>query len=166
MGLIEVGDEAPAFTLPDASGRDHTLASYRGSMVVIYFYPKDDTPGCTREACDFRDAWPTFEDLGVPVLGISPDDEKSHARFISKHDLPITLLADVPEERDESEKPVPPVCDAYGVWQEKSMYGRTYMGVARTTYLIDADGHVAERWERVKVKGHVDAVLEAIRAGL
>lgn len=161
--MIEVGKVAPAFTLADQEGGTHALRDYRGSPVVVYFYPKDDTSGCTKEACHFRDLMPRFEELGVPVFGISPDDSASHRRFADKYDLPFVLLADVPRpvRDDEDAKPVPPICAKYGVWQEKSMYGRKYMGVVRTTYLLDGAGRVARRWDRVKVPGHADAVLEA-----
>lgn len=158
MPLIEVGSKAPAFSLKDQRGTTHTLSDYRGKPLVLYFYPKDDTPGCTTQACDFRDLFPRFEGAGIPVLGVSPDDVASHEAFAAKFDLPFPLLADVPGPDG-----VPPVCDAYGVWQEKSMYGRSYMGVQRTTYLIDAQGRIAQRWDRVKVPGHVEAVLAALQ---
>lgn len=154
MPLIDVGKKAPAFTLKDQHGEAHKLSDYAGSPVVLYFYPKDDTSGCTKEACAFRDMQPDFGKVDAVVLGVSPDDEKSHAKFVEKHDLNFTLLADVGSK----------VCEKYGVWQEKSMYGRTYMGVVRTTYLIGADGKVKERWDKVKVPGHAEAVLEAIKS--
>ncbi|MHC5024555.1 MAG: peroxiredoxin [Planctomycetota bacterium] len=160
MPLIEPGRMAPAFTLPDQDGERHALKDYRGRAVVLYFYPKDDTSGCTKEACAFRDLLPKFDGVDAAILGASPDDEASHAKFASKHDLPFTLLADVPPKKGAA----PKVCDRYGVWQEKSMYGRTYMGVVRTTYLIDAAGRVAQRWDRVKVPGHAEAVLAAVES--
>jgi len=158
MPLIEPGRKAPAFTLNDADGTAHTLADYAGRPVVIYFYPKDNTSGCTKEACAFRDLMPTFNRSKAVVLGVSPDSEKSHATFVADHDLNFTLLAD-PKDDDGT----PKVSDKYGVWQEKSMYGRKYMGVARTTYLIDAGGKVARRWDKVKVPGHADDVLAAVK---
>lgn len=149
---IEVGKKAPAFTLTDQNGDKHKLSDYKGKNVVLYFYPKDDTSGCTKQACQFRDGLPRFEKLDAVILGVSPDDEKSHTKFIGKHDLNFTLLADTEKK----------VCEKYGVWQEKSMYGRKYMGVARTTYLIDGAGKVVARWDKVKVPGHDEAVLKAL----
>ena len=160
MPLIEEGKKAPAFTLKDQNGEKHALKDYAGRPVVLYFYPKDDTSGCTKEACQFRDLLPKFETSEAVIFGVSPDDEASHARFADKHDLNFTLLADVP-----SEDGLPGVCDQYGVWQEKNMYGRKYMGVARTTYLIGPDGKVRRRWDKVKVPGHAEAVLEEVKAG-
>ncbi len=153
-GLIDVGAAAPAFRLPDQTGTTHTLSQYAGQWVVIYFYPKDDTPGCTVEACGFRDSSAAFKKRGAAVLGVSPDDAKSHAKFIAKYKLPFTLLADTEQV----------MCKAYGVWQEKSMYGRRYMGVARTTYLIDPQGHIAARWDKVKAAGHEQDVLAKMDA--
>ncbi len=160
MSLIEEGRVAPAFTLPDQDGTRVSLRSLRGRPVVLYFYPKDDTSGCTKQACGFRDAMPAFEAGDAVILGVSPDGPASHRRFIDKHGLPFTLLADEPPADGED----PVVSSRYGVWQEKSMYGRRYMGVVRTTYLIDAEGRVARRWDRVKVPGHAEAVLEAVQA--
>jgi len=151
-GLIEVGKKAPAFTLADQDGQKHKLGDYAGRYVVLYFYPKDDTSGCTKEACQFRDGLPGFEDVNAVVLGVSPDDEAKHKKFAEKYELPFTLLAD-PEKK---------VLEKYGVWQEKSMYGRKYMGVVRTTYLIDPKGKVAQRWDKVKVPDHAAKVLAAI----
>ena len=159
MSLIEEGRVAPAFTLPDQDGRKHALKSYRGRPVVLYFYPKDDTSGCTKEACAFRDLLPEFESADAAVLGVSPDSVASHRKFADRHGLPFTLLADEPK----GEEAPPAVCEKYGVWQRKSMYGRTYMGVVRTTYLIDAAGKVVRRWDKVRVPGHADAVLAALR---
>jgi thioredoxin-dependent peroxiredoxin len=152
MALIEPGRKAPAFTLSDQSGKTHNLSDYAGRPVVLYFYPKDDTPGCTQETCDFRDRLPQFKKSKAAVFGVSILDEKSKAKFAEKNDVNFPLLADA----DHS------VAEEYGVWQEKTNYGRKYMGIARTTYLIDADGKVAKRWDNVKVNGHVDAVYEAL----
>jgi peroxiredoxin Q/BCP len=151
---IEIGRIAPAFTLRDQAGVPHRLSDSRGRPVVLYFYPKDDTPGCTKQACQFRDLHDELAQAGVVVLGVSPQDQKSKARFADKHGLRFPLLAD----------PDAKVCEKYGVWAEKSMYGRTYMGVVRTTYLIDAAGKVAHRWDKVKVPGHADAVLKFVQA--
>ena len=153
MPLIDVGKKAPAFTLKDQDGKTHKLADYAGRPVVLYFYPKDDTPGCTREACNFRDALPLFKPSKAAVLGVSILDEASKARFAAKFDLNFPLLAD----------PDHGTADKYGVWQKKSLYGRQFMGIARTTYLIGPDGKVAERWDNVKVDGHAEAVLDAIK---
>jgi len=152
MPLIEPGKKAPAFTLTDQDGKSHRLADYAGRPVVLYFYPKDDTSGCTKEACSFRDHRPRFNSSKAAVLGVSILDQASKARFANKYDLNFPLLADADHE----------VADAYGAWQKRSMYGRSYMGVARTTYLIDADGKVRRRWDKVKVEGHAEEVLAAI----
>lgn len=157
--LIAVGAKAPDFTLADGSGKLVTLSAFKGKPVVLYFYPKDDTPGCTQEACDFRDNLAAFRKLGCTVLGVSPDSVKSHAKFAAKHKLTITLLADEPAADG-----TPPVCAQFGVWQEKSMYGRAYMGVVRTTYVIAKDGTVAQRFDKVSVTDHVGAVLAAVNA--
>jgi peroxiredoxin Q/BCP len=154
MPLIDVGRKAPAFSLKDQSGNVHRLSDYAGRPLVLYFYPKDDTPGCTAEACAFRDALPRLKTSKAAVLGISILDEASKARFAKKHDLNFPLLADENHE----------VADKYGAWQKRSMYGRSFMGVARTTYLIGADGRVVRRWDKVKVGGHVDEVLSAVAA--
>jgi peroxiredoxin Q/BCP len=156
-GLIEVGSPAPAFTAIDAAGKTVTLASLKGKPFVLYFYPVDDTPGCTVEACAFRDNRPKFAKLGCPVLGVSPDSADSHRAFDAKYKLGLTLLADVPAKDG-----VPPVAAAFGVWQEKNMYGKKYMGIVRTTYVIAKDGTVAARFDRVKVEGHADEVLAAV----
>lgn len=158
--LIEPGSPAPNIQLPDQHGKAVRLSDFRGRVVVLYFYPEDATPSCTNEACDVRDQLPRFASSDAVVLGVSPDGVDSHRAFISKHSLGFSLLADVPP----AEGAPPPMCDAYGVWQQKSMYGRTYMGVVRTTYLIDRDGNVARRWDRVRVKGHAEEVLEAAHA--
>jgi thioredoxin-dependent peroxiredoxin len=152
VALIEPGTRAPAFTLKDQDGQTQRLSDYAGRPVVLYFYPKDDTPGCTKEACAFRDNLPRFKTRKAAVLGVSILDGASKKRFADKYDLPFPLLAD----EDHL------VADKYGVWQSKSLYGRTFMGIARTTYLIDGSGKVARRWDKVKVDGHADAVLAAI----
>jgi peroxiredoxin Q/BCP len=152
MPLVEPGRKAPAFALPDQDGKIHRLRDYAGRPLILYFYPKDDTPGCTREACAFRDALPGFKKGRAAVLGVSVLDTASKARFARKHELNFPLLAD-PEHA---------AADKYGVWQKKSLYGRTYMGLARTTYLIGPDGKVARRWDRVKVDGHAADVLRAV----
>jgi len=159
MSLIEVGRKAPVFTLQDQAGEKHALKDFLGKAVVLYFYPKDDTSGCTAEACQFRDQAPDFKKSKSVVFGVSPDSVESHRKFVDKHELNFTLLADPKDAEGD-----PKVCTKYGVWQEKSMYGRKYMGVVRTTYLIGPDGKVAERWDKVKVPRHADAVLEAIRS--
>lgn len=150
--MISVGKSAPAFSLDTDAGEKLSLKDLKGRPVVLYFYPKDDTPGCTVEACEFRDAFPRFKGSKAVILGISPDSVKSHQRFKEKFDLPFTLLAD--EDHAIAEK--------YGVWQKKSMYGRTYMGIARTTFVIDKDGKVAKIFEKVKPKGHAEEVEQAI----
>jgi thioredoxin-dependent peroxiredoxin len=152
--MIEVGQLAPDFTLPDQNGREVTLSQFRGTPVVLYFYPRDDTPGCTVEACAFRDARENYAQAGAKVIGVSPDSVKSHARFVEKHQLPFTLVADT-EKR---------VCESYGVWQEKSLYGKKSMGVVRSTFVIDGEGVVRHVFGKVKVAGHSDAVLKAIDA--
>ena len=152
MALIEPGRKAPAFSLKDQHGNTHRLSEYHGRPLVLYFYPKDDTPGCTQESCDFRDNLPRFASSKAAVLGASILDEASKARFADKHGLTFPLLADADHA----------VAEKFGVWQKKSRYGRTYMGIVRTTYLIDADGKVARRWDNVKVDGHAEKVLEAV----
>jgi peroxiredoxin Q/BCP len=154
MPLIEPGKKAPAFSLKDQEGRVHRLADYAGRPVVLYFYPKDDTTGCTKEACAFQDKLRGFEASKAVVLGVSILDEASKARFAAKHKLTFPLLAD--EDHSVAEK--------YGVWQKKSLYGRNFMGNVRTTYLIDRGGRVARRWDSVKVDGHAEAVLGAVEA--
>jgi peroxiredoxin Q/BCP len=153
MALIEPGQKAPAFSLNDQNGKLHKLADYAGRPLVLYFYPKDDTSGCTKEACDFRDHQLKFKTSKAVVLGVSILDEASKAKFAAKHDLNFPLLAD--KEHAVAEK--------YGVWQQRSLYGRKFMGIARTTYLIDADGKVAKRWDKVKIDGHAEEVLKAIQ---
>ena len=150
--MIEVGKKAPAFALPSSGGGNISLKDFTGKKVVLYFYPKDNTPGCTQEACDFRDNMARVTSAGAVVLGVSGDSVVSHEKFRDKFELPFPLLSD--ESHEMMEK--------YGVWQEKSNYGRTYMGVVRTTVLIDGQGIVRRIWPNVKVKGHVDAVLSAL----
>jgi peroxiredoxin Q/BCP len=151
--MIEPGKKVPAFTLKDQNGKSHSLTDYAGRPVVLYFYPKDDTPGCTKETCDFRDHLPRFKTAKAAVFGVSILDEASKARFASKYDVNFPLLADTDHA----------VAEKYGVWQQKSLYGRKFMGNVRTTYLIDADGKVARRWDNVKVDGHAEDVLEAVK---
>jgi len=150
---LEVGSKAPAFTMVSDSGKKTKLSDFKGQSVVLYFYPKDDTPGCTKEACAFRDASAQFKELGAVVLGVSPDDEASHAKFRDKYSLNFPLLAD----------PDHSVAEIYGAWREKNMYGKKSMGVQRSTYLISADGKVARVWKKVSVDGHDSAVLEALQ---
>jgi peroxiredoxin Q/BCP len=150
---LEPGDKAPDFTLPTDGGGSVTLAKLRGRKVVLYFYPKDDTSGCTAEACGFRDAFPRFNGIDATVIGISRDSVASHDKFKKKHELPFTLAADVDGT----------VCERYGVWVEKSMYGRKYMGIERATFLVDETGVIRQVWRKVKVPGHVEAVLAAAR---
>jgi thioredoxin-dependent peroxiredoxin len=152
MPLVEPGRKAPAFSLPDQEGRKHQLKDYAGRPLIVYFYPKDDTPGCTKEACAFRDALPAFKKGKAAVLGVSVLDTASKAKFARKHKLNFPLLADPEHE----------VADRFGAWQKKSLYGRTYMGVARMTYLIGPDGKVVRRWDNVKVDGHAADVLRAV----
>ena len=154
MAELSVGDKAPEFTLPGDGGETISLAALRGKPVVVYFYPKDDTSGCTKEAIAFTELMPAFEEAGVAVIGVSPDPVKSHDKFKAKHELAVTLASD--ENREAIE--------GYGVWVEKSMYGKKYMGVDRSTFLIDADGNIARIWRKVKVPGHAEAVLEAAKA--
>jgi thioredoxin-dependent peroxiredoxin len=151
--LIDEGKKAPAFSLKDQDGKTHSLTDYAGRPLVLYFYPKDDTPGCTTEACSFRDAQPDFSKVKAIVLGVSVLDTASKAKFAKKHALNFPLLAD----EDHA------VADKYGAWQEKSLYGRKYMGIARITYLIDRDGKVAKRWDKVSVGTHAEEVLEAVK---
>jgi peroxiredoxin Q/BCP len=152
MPMIEPGKKAPAFSLKDQHGNTHRLTDYQGRHVILYFYPKDDTPGCTQESCDFQAALPQLKRREAVVLGVSILDEASKSKFATKHGLTFPLLADANHE----------VAEKYGVWQQKSRYGRSYMGIVRTTYLIGPDGKVVERWDNVKVDGHVDTVAAAI----
>ena len=153
MAMLDVGDKAPAFSLEDQSGETVKLSDFKGKTVVLYFYPKDDTPGCTREACAFRDEHSALKKAGAVVLGVSPDSGPSHAKFAGKYKLPFPLLADTDHA----------VSEKYGAWGEKTLYGRKFMGITRSTFLIDPSGKVARVWPKVKVDGHVDQVLEAIR---
>jgi peroxiredoxin Q/BCP len=148
---VEVGDKAPDFTLPGDRGGTVSLKALRGKTVVLYFYPKDDTSGCTAEACAFRDALPDFSKVDAEIVGVSRDPVASHDKFKTKYDLPFPLASDVDGK----------VCQAYGVWVEKSMYGRKYMGIERATFLIDAKGVVRKVWRKVKVPGHAEEVLAA-----
>ena len=150
--LVEEGSPAPNFTLTSDSGEQVSLESFRGQPVVLYFYPKDDTPGCTVQAVGFRDAYAEFTERGAVVLGISPDDEAAHVRFREKYELPFTLLAD----------PDHAVAEQYGVWGEKNYAGKKYMGISRTTFVIDADGNVVKTMRNVKPDGHPQKVLEAL----
>jgi len=150
---LKPGSNAPALKLPDGLGNKVSLGDYRGKWVVLYFYPKDDTPGCTTEALDFTARKAEFGKLNAVILGVSPDSEKSHCKFTEKHGLSVTLLSDVEKKSLES----------YGVWRTKKQYGREYQGVVRTTFLIDPAGKVAHVWNAVKVEGHADEVLGKIR---
>lgn len=147
------GSKAPAFNLKDQAGTSHKLADYRGRWLVLYFYPRDNTPGCTKEACQFRDQFAVFEKADAAILGVSTDDEKSHQKFIDKFNLPFPLLVDSDHK----------LCEAYGAWQEKNMYGIKRMGIVRTTVLIDPQGRIARRWDKVKVDGHDQAILDEIK---
>jgi peroxiredoxin Q/BCP len=151
--LLKEDARAPSFSTVDQDGKPVSLKDFAGRRVVLYFYPKDDTPGCTTEACAFRDNLPKFKKLGVDVLGVSVDDEKSHAKFSAKFGLPFRLLAD----------PDKTIVRAYGVWGEKSMYGRTYMGTHRVTYLIDGQGRIEAVWPKVKPAAHAEEVLARLR---
>ena len=152
--MVEEGKPAPDFELLSDGGEHIRLSSLKGSPVVLYFYPKDDTPGCTKQACGIRDAYADFRKHGAVVLGVSPDDESSHQRFKSKYELPFTLLAD----------PDHAVAEAYGVWVEKQNYGKRYMGIERSTFVIDADGNVAKAMRRVNPETHADQVLQTLAA--
>lgn len=151
---VEAGKKAPDFELKDSEGKVHKLSDYKGKTFVLYFYPKDDTKGCTTEACSFRDSYAEFEKAGVDVIGVSPDDEKSHTKFIDKYDLPFTLLSD----------PGHKVCEAYGVWGLKKFMGREYEGVFRTTFVIGPEGKIVKVFESVKPTDHSLEVLEAVKA--
>ncbi|WP_316772304.1 thioredoxin-dependent thiol peroxidase [Pedobacter frigiditerrae] len=153
MSTLKQGDKAPVFTSKDQDGKTVSLSQYKGQKVVLYFYPKDDTPGCTTEACDFRDNYQGLKAKGIEVLGVSVDDEKSHQKFINKHSLPFTLLADT----DKS------IVEAYGVWGEKNMYGKKYMGTNRTTFIIDEDGNIAHIISKVDSKAPTAQVLDLLK---
>ena len=152
MTELQEGQRAPEFTAKDQEGNEVTLSQFLGKKVVLYFYPKDDTPGCTAEACDFRDNYQGLTAKGIVVLGVSVDDEKSHKKFIAKHNLPFTLLADTDKQ----------IVEAYGVWGEKNMYGKTYMGTNRKTFLIDEQGNIAHIISKVDTKNSTAQVLEVL----
>ena len=151
---VELGNKAPDFTLPTDGNGSVTLSKLKGKKVVLYFYPKDDTSGCTAEACGFRDSLPDYGGTGAVVIGISKDSVTSHDKFKKKHELPFILASDAGSD----------VCEKYGVWVEKSMYGRKYMGIERGTFLLDAEGVVRGAWRKVRVPGHVAEVLKAARS--
>jgi thioredoxin-dependent peroxiredoxin len=152
--VLSAGEQAPAFELLDNEGNLHKLSDYEGQTIVVYFYPRDDTPGCTKEACSFRDAYADFREAGVEVIGISPDNEGSHSKFINKYQLPFVLLSD-PDHN---------VCEAFGAWGLKKMYGREYEGVFRTTFVIGPDGVIKHVFENVKPADHSREVLEVVKA--
>jgi peroxiredoxin Q/BCP len=153
MSEVRIGELVADFSLAASNGEAVKLSDFRGKKVVIYFYPKDMTPGCTTESFDFRDGHPQFRALNTEVIGISPDDLKSHGKFINKYELPFLLLADTEHT----------VCEQFGVWKLKKMYGKEYMGVERSTFLIDEAGHLVKEWRAVKVDGHVTDVLRAVQ---
>jgi peroxiredoxin Q/BCP len=152
--MVDVNDTAPDFALPRDGGETLTLSDLRGSAVVLFFYPRDNTPGCTKESIGFSESLQDFADAGAKVIGISKDSVASHEKFVTKQNLTVPLVSD---EHGTT-------CEDYGVWKEKNMYGKTYMGIERSTFLIDAEGKIARVWRKVKVPGHVDEVLEAVRA--
>ena len=149
---IDVGDKAPDFKVRDREGKERSLKDFKGKWVVLYFYPRDNTPGCTIEAVDFTAMRDDFEAMGATIVGVSPDSEKSHKKFTEKHDLGITLLSDPDKE----------VLEPYGAWAEKKLYGKTFLGVVRSTVLIDPKGKVAHHWPKVKAKGHAEQVKEKL----
>lgn len=151
--MVAAGDAAPKFKLPTDGGGEISLSDFKGKTLVLYFYPKDDTSGCTKEACAFREHFDAFKAAGAEIVGMSPDPVKKHDKFKEKYDLPFVLAS------DEEKKTL----DAYGVWVEKSMYGRKYMGVERSTFVIGPDGKIQHAWRKVRVPGHVEAVLEAVQ---
>jgi peroxiredoxin Q/BCP len=151
--MLEKKYQVPDFELPDENGKLHKLSDYLGQYVLLYFYPKDDTPGCTTEACEFRDDYAEYDKAGVVILGVSPDSPKSHKKFKEKYNLPFVLLADEDHQ----------VCEIYGVWGKKSMYGKEYNGVLRTTFLIDKEGKLVEIFEKVKPKGHSQQILSILK---
>lgn len=151
--MLHVGDKVPDIRLPSSLGKDVSLTDFEGKKIVLYFYPKDDTPGCTTEACEFRDALKKYDGLNTVIIGVSKDSLKSHDKFIEKYDLPFKLISD--------EKMV--LLDAFGTWKEKSMYGKTFMGIERSTFLIDEKGTIIKEWRNVKVPNHVAQVLEEIK---
>ncbi len=151
--MLEADKKAPAFSLQDGNGKKVSLSDFKGKKVVLYFYPKDMTSGCTQEACDFRDALPNFRKIKAAVLGVSIDSTASHKKFADKYDLPFTLLSDEKKE----------VVEKYGVWKEKSMYGKKYMGIERTTFIIDEAGKIQNIFPKVKIAGHVNEVMQALK---
>ncbi|MCM3764811.1 thioredoxin-dependent thiol peroxidase [Neobacillus niacini] len=153
---VEIGTKVPDFTLEAQTGETVTLSDLHGKNVVIYFYPKDMTPGCTTEACDFRDKYQEFADLNAVILGISPDPVARHQKFVEKYSLPFLLLADMDHQ----------VAEAYGVWKLKKNFGKEYMGIERSTFVVDKEGRVAKEWRKVQVKGHVEEALAFIRENL
>jgi peroxiredoxin Q/BCP len=152
MNELSIGQEVPDFTLPASNGQEISLSQYRGQKIILYFYPKNMTPACTQEACEFRDAHDQITARGAVVLGISPDNLASHAKFIAKNELPFPLLSDEDHQ----------VSEMFGVWQLKKLYGKEFMGIVRSTFLIDEQGVLVEAWRKVRVKGHVAAALEKI----
>jgi len=152
MPSLKIGDQAPEFTLPSSEGKEVSLKDFRGKKIVLYFYPKDDTPGCTKEACSFRDNLSRVKKKGAIVIGISSDSVNSHKKFSEKYDLPFPLLSDETKG----------VLKSYGVWKKKSFMGKQYMGIERTTFIIDENGKIKKIFNKVKVDGHVDEVLEAL----
>jgi len=152
MATLKAGDKAPDFTAKDQNGKEISLADFKGTQVILYFYPKDDTPGCTAEACDFRDNYQSLQGKGFQVIGVSTDDEKSHKKFETKYSLPFPLIADADKH----------IVEAYGVWVEKNMYGKKYMGTARTTFIIDADGVISKVIEKVDTKNSSQQVLDLV----
>ncbi|MFA6024452.1 MAG: thioredoxin-dependent thiol peroxidase [Candidatus Gracilibacteria bacterium] len=151
---LTVGDSVPGDRLPSSSGKEVALTDYKGKKIVLYFYPKDDTPGCTAEACDFRDNLKNYEDLNAVIIGVSKDPLKSHDKFIEKYKLPFELLS------DEEGK----LLEAFGVWKEKSMYGKTFLGVERSSFLIDEEGKIVKEWRKVSVSNHVAEILEELKS--
>ncbi len=146
--MLKEGDKAPDFNLNDANGNSFSLDYFKGKKVILYFYPKDDTPGCTKQACGFRDSYAKFNDLDAVILGVSADPEESHQKFISKYQIPFTLLSDTEKE----------VVQKYGVWKEKNNYGKKYMGIERTTFVIDENGTIQKIYPKVKVDGHIEEI--------
>ncbi|AIM17276.1 MULTISPECIES: thioredoxin-dependent thiol peroxidase [Neobacillus] len=153
---VEVGKQAPDFTLTAHNGETVTLSNLKGKNVVLYFYPKDMTPGCTTEACDFRDQYEQFAELNAVILGVSPDPVERHQKFVDKYGLPFLLLADTDHQ----------VAEAYGVWKLKKNFGKEYMGIERSTFIIDKEGIIVKEWRKVQVKGHVEAALNYIKENL
>ncbi|HEX6593044.1 MAG TPA: thioredoxin-dependent thiol peroxidase [Bacillota bacterium] len=151
--VVEIGKQAPNFTLPNQSGKEISLSDFKGKNVVLYFYPKDMTPGCTTQACDFRDNYESFEQADTVILGVSPDPIERHQKFIDKHDLPFELLADEDHQ----------VAKQYGVWKLKKMFGKEFYGIERSTFIIDKEGILQKDYRKVRVKGHVEEVLADVK---